>query len=64
METKNQKIEDFKAALVKSVEDAVRSGLDAEDIIGMLENVKMITYGMSRIELPKSDSSDILIGYR
>jgi hypothetical protein len=64
METKNRKIEEFKLALVKNIEEAIKTGLDAEDIIGTLENVKMITYGMSRIEMPRTEDTDTKIGYR
>jgi len=64
MEPKNQKTEEFKLALIKNIEDAIKLGLDAEDIIGTLENVKMITFGISRIDMPEHEYNDKLIGYR
>lgn len=64
MEQKTKKIEDFKLSLVKNIDDAINNGLDAEDIIGTLENMKMITFGLCRIDMPKEDEPNKIAGYR
>jgi hypothetical protein len=64
METKKQKIEEFKLALIKNIEGAINNdSLSVEDIIGTLENVKMITFKLCSVDMPMASDPPI-IGYR
>lgn len=62
METPRTKLEEFKLSLVKDVEAGIKAGLDAEDIIGTLENVKMMTFRLCRVDIP--EIRDHTVGYR